>query len=1252
MTININSVDQKVNQQLELDFTTTTKNLIKQEIKDSGIDPAIAKVNLEFLPDVSYDPVVREATDTPLDNVLGRKFSRFTHEVNQRVGLGFKQGYQIDNGKNDSFDFWQVKVFFEKSNNNKKSGQYLAPSKIGNRVFFPNVPDSIIEIIEEKYNVIFDKNINFWENILLNKSIPIEVTEGGKKVLSLLSQGIVAISIYGCTCLQSTDLIPFIKDRTVNLTLDRDPLSSKGYKSVQNSIYKIIETAKKYKTDLKVRIWDNSLGKGIDDLIVNSKKQGYSWEEKTRLLSPKEYKKLTQKEENNKKKETIKQGIKKFYRYTSHKTIKTDYLNHRLIHDLIKSDLESKEYKYIFNIKSGLGSNKSGSIIDFIKTYYDSYRYKILWLSDINNLLYQTKKRFNSGLPYLEMRHLGKDKAYDEVKEDSFILTCCINSLLRFIKTDFSNCIVVIDEVVSVFQTLINGDTFQGNKEYNSSEIQQLIYQILSRLLREAKHIFLLDGNLNNHLINAIQDISNREVIKIEAIPESPKKFDFTMIYDFSQQFSMMYDCCLTNTRFSCTMDSKVELRKQIKLLTDSGIDKNKFIIVDEDSTKQEAPKEFLQNPTQYLIDHPEIIGLFYSPSMNRGFDISGDIFAYQFCWFKNVLGIDQIDQQIFRVRSEQTKRFVTITNDVQKIERKNKFSSNQSVNLVEQLMIIKKSNKPLGVKTEEIDKLLTLHNDHPLTAYEKKLDEFDKLTRGKFLPLTFQLFMIGKGYEVKEGLSSIDLEIVKESEKRYYDLNYSDYETDRKVIKEEIEQERQERLDENANCVSIAPNSLDELEQLKKDDPVKYENVNYKHITAKNSLENRLPGFTNSKSFTKENIKPFLDTRKVSKGKGLYSQIYRLTCVFKNHLSLEKTKRLTNLIINDFRENGLVWINSFDKESNVIQALINIGITEFLDEFYHGNKNFTHDHYAIKKLLINLGKNENDRNLLDFPDKVTETTLIKEVSKLVQLVGFTVIEAKKVKGNREYKLVPTTSLTFDPVKKKNIVTQESVQNGYSLINDLMVSFEKKIKFYQDQENNPDQEKSTQNNFSQDSSTTDTKKENDQETVKSLAIPEFNKGADHLIYYKKVHDLPPEQKYYSQGKQGKNPPADTPQNENKNFNFEIENNPYFTPTIETKNNLLNLLSNFERLLYEKNESLPAKVAIVKGCRYLTESVLTFYKKLGKEKTKVFKDLFKDYLNLFEKSDQLNNGCLWVWVKNLTVYLRDLDNPSKYSVLNR
>jgi hypothetical protein len=238
-------------------------------LEGSAIAPDVSESAIRFLNDIEFDELTKEVTATPIADALNWRYTRFGHQANQNRS----EPFFFD----EAGEIWQGKLMGLVG---AKSGQYMAPKGIGDKPYFPPVPYRIALEIALKYEVTPPaSDESFWSWILDNPKIPIVITEGAKKALSLISMGIPAIALYGCLCGAKTkddngrdiplslipSLLPYAKGRKITIAFDRD-VKPKAKQAVNKGLGRLSIAIKKAGGIPHVALWNQKLGKGIDDV--------------------------------------------------------------------------------------------------------------------------------------------------------------------------------------------------------------------------------------------------------------------------------------------------------------------------------------------------------------------------------------------------------------------------------------------------------------------------------------------------------------------------------------------------------------------------------------------------------------------------------------------------------------------------------------------------------------------------------------------------------------------------------------------------------------------------------------------------------------------------------------------------------------------------------------------------------------------------------------------------------------------------
>ena len=244
-------------------------------IDGSGIDPDLFEATIDFIEDTGYwEP----------NELLGQRVSR---QWKSRKPHSY--GVLAVLSHEDSSP-WQAKPQNPRLDGKGKVVKYESIAGSGLRAFLPAIPRSVRRKISQRYGVKVPEFGSFWDWVKDHPEIQLILTEGGKKSLSLLSQGYVAIALYGVDGgglfnewiggekLRKlkpeliADLQPFaVSGRPVTLAFDQDE-SAKTRSQVNAALDRLGGLLRAAGCMISIAQWDGQDGrcKGVDDLIVNA----------------------------------------------------------------------------------------------------------------------------------------------------------------------------------------------------------------------------------------------------------------------------------------------------------------------------------------------------------------------------------------------------------------------------------------------------------------------------------------------------------------------------------------------------------------------------------------------------------------------------------------------------------------------------------------------------------------------------------------------------------------------------------------------------------------------------------------------------------------------------------------------------------------------------------------------------------------------------------------------------------------------
>lgn len=314
--------------------------------------------------------------------------------------------------------------------------------------------------------------------------------------------------------------------------------------------------------------------------------------------------------------------------------------------------------KVIF-VKSPMGTGKTHFLVDEV------YKALKLCLTVIkvgyrNNLEFQTinrikthakENRYKRGNIY----HLNEDNAIGQLRQDNGYYAFCVHSLHKIPDDYLMGKIVILDEVVSVFNTLV-ADTNLSKHLYDKT------MRKLSFLLRKADKILCFDANLNDACINFFKDLTRIDPLIIEIKTneqciKSVKEYLGTVkVTNDEEQFidkrdnitlySYMLAELIDKQRIAICTDSRRQSRVTYEYLTELGY---KGFRISGDTSADRETKLFMENPDSYILNH-DIQFIVYTSAMESGNDVKIP-FKSLYGIFFGVIDIKSSAQMIGRCR-------------------------------------------------------------------------------------------------------------------------------------------------------------------------------------------------------------------------------------------------------------------------------------------------------------------------------------------------------------------------------------------------------------------------------------------------------------------------------------------------------------------------------------------------------------------------------------------------------------------------
>jgi hypothetical protein len=604
----------------------TFKDKIQYEfVVDSAIAPELFQDTIDFLKDLEIGDA-GDILGAPICEALNWKFTGFGYQAKPNLFAAIF--------RNEDGSVWQAVL--SDPRRDKKGGiqKYENPVGNGARAYLPPINEFTRRAIAQRYGLEVPLEGCFWDWVEANAGLEIIFTEGGKKALSLLSQGYIAISLYGVNGgYRAKDdqgnavpryLIPDVlrfaaPGRRIVLAFDQDAKEKTRIK-VGKALFKFSTLLERADSVVKVAIWDGTQGKGVDDLIAKTGIE--AWETAyIQSVSLKEKQLLDRLD----RRLTITPSIR----------LSTQDLATLRIADLPENG--------IIAIASPKGTGKTKFIAAQVK---DSEK-AILATHRIALARHLCHR--------LDLDYRGD---IDKVKGGDFInggsytfrIGTCIDSILAIDPEKFAGCDLIVDEVCQVLRHLLTSSTC--NKEGK----RPAILARFRALVTSARRVIVADADLDNPTLNYLQALRDEDQIFLicndhptDGYPvqfiEAPDRTTIceSLLRDIQSQplGQVLY----------VTTDSKTLSKTLFELFGKIAPDK-RVLLINSDTSGGEDEREFIANPDAVL-SRSEYDIILASPSVATGTSIEcQDIIWKVYGIFAGVSGTDaDIAQSLARVR-------------------------------------------------------------------------------------------------------------------------------------------------------------------------------------------------------------------------------------------------------------------------------------------------------------------------------------------------------------------------------------------------------------------------------------------------------------------------------------------------------------------------------------------------------------------------------------------------------------------------
>ena len=304
----------------------------------------------------------------------------------------------------------------------------------------------------------------------------------------------------------------------------------------------------------------------------------------------------------------------------------------------------------VLNILAPTGAGKTQLLIALSMEFYGTTGVALLGAR--NALLKQTCERSNGAII-----HIHYDKKEFNDLNNSMWFAACVDSILKVDIEWWEGKIIVLDEVVSVLNHLLNSTTL---KDKRAEVIERFIYA-----LKVAKGIICLDGHNADYIKSFLEGVTDKPVInllndyaiarpKINLLEgtierQKVKKNDKSPFLKHQKE-------TIAHTPIMICSDSKIFLKSVCEIFESLGY---KGLLITSETVNLKEVKLFLGNSDNWIRENkPDFI--LFSPSVESGVSVDiSDYFGAFYSFFFGILGTDAQRQMIIRLRDINCPRYV-----------------------------------------------------------------------------------------------------------------------------------------------------------------------------------------------------------------------------------------------------------------------------------------------------------------------------------------------------------------------------------------------------------------------------------------------------------------------------------------------------------------------------------------------------------------------------------------------------------------
>jgi Domain of unknown function (DUF3854) len=480
-----------------------TTKMQQEFVQGSAIDPALFTATVQIVPELVTLP--GGEVEAPIHTALNWNYTRFGSQANRgelwaalllnedgstwqaklsQPRVDTKKTLKALEGRlQQSVGKAQIKELIQQYPETAVHQKYETAVGNGARAYLPVVPLQIRQQIADRYDVVVPSSGSFWGWLAHHPEVPVVLTEGGKKALSLLSLGYVAIALYGVSGgYRSRDdygypiqphliseVEQFAAGRSLVLAFDQDAKPATRH-TVALAIRRFSHLLQRAGSAVAIAQWKPQQGKGVDDLIVSQGAR--AWDAAYEEALPFEHWQIWQRLEN---------------RLTYPANLKLNSA------DLSTVSIEQIPQSGVIGVAAAKGTGKTKFIAEAVanseRVLSAGHRVALM-----RNLAHRLRLDYRGDLDKVGGKFIN-GASY------SLRVGFCVDALLAIDPEQFAGCDLVIDELVQVLRHLLTSSTCAKDGK------RPALLARFQKLIQTARRVIVADADLDNATLHYVQTL-------------------------------------------------------------------------------------------------------------------------------------------------------------------------------------------------------------------------------------------------------------------------------------------------------------------------------------------------------------------------------------------------------------------------------------------------------------------------------------------------------------------------------------------------------------------------------------------------------------------------------------------------------------------------------------------------------------------------------------------------------------------------